>query len=177
MPPADNTGIFAHAAHMLMSIGILSNILVAVSIMMGLGLFIGGLFFLKRFSEMRSMMSQQITLWGPMSALLAGTALLLLPVVVRTSLGAFFGMDQTSPLAYHTSTNASDFEAYMPVVQAFVRLVGVGAIIRACMLFSRAGKSSGAPGTIGKALLHLFGGILCVHILGTTHLIENIFDI
>ncbi len=179
MPLPNDThspNIVAQASHMMNSLGIISHIMLVICIMLGLGLFTGAMFQLRRFAESRTYMSQQMTLWGPMTMMLAAILLLLLPFTITTSLRAFFGAGQTLPIAYQP-TSEHDFDVYVPVVLAFVRLIGVGAIIRACTIFSRAGRSSGQPGLIGKALLHLFGGILCVHVLGTMYLIKHIFGI
>lgn len=165
-----------HASIMLQNIGEIANILNVVAIIIGIGLFLGGLFQLKRYGEMRTMMSQQMSIWAPLSMILAGCFLLILPYTITTLLRAFWGPGQTLPLAYH-ATGSHNIETYIPVVLAFVRLVGVGAIIRGCVLFSRAGHQGGQPGTTGKAVMHLFGGILCVHVLGTVDLVRYIFDV
>lgn len=172
-----NSGDFAgHAAIMLQNLGIVADILNVVAIMIGLGLVIGGLFKLKRYGEMRTFMSHQMTIWGPLSMIIGGVLLLILPWTVTTSLLAFFGPGQTSPLSYQGSMT-HDIDVYIPVVNAFIRVIGVGAVIRACVLFSRTGQTGGQPGVIGKAMLHLFGGILCIHILGTVELVKYLFDL
>ena len=173
---AAQSDMMAHAAHMLQSLGTMSVIVQVVSIMMGLGLFMGGMFTLKRYGEMRTFMSHQMTLWAPMAMIIAGATLLVLESTISTSLLAFWGQGNTSPLAYAGSTS-HNIDAYVPVINAFVRLIGVCAIIRACMLFSRSGAQGSQPGTIGKAVLHLLGGVLCIHIIGTARLVMYIFDI
>lgn len=164
------------AAHMIASLESIAHIIQVISILLGLSLFTHALLQLRRFAESRTYMSHQMTLWGPMSTMLAGVLLLILPYTVTTSLRAFFGPGQTLPLTYQ-HVHESGLDTYMPVVLTFVRLIGVGAMVRACMLLSRAGKSNSQSGLIGKALIHLFGGILCVHILGTVQLIKAIFDV
>lgn len=173
---ASNTDFAAHAAVMLHNLGTLANILNVVAILMGLGMCLGGLFKLKRYGEMRTFMSHQMTIWAPLVMIIGGVLLLLLPYTITTSLLAFFGPGQTLPISYHGATT-HDIDVYIPVVNAFIRLIGVGAIIRACVLFSRTGQTGGQPGTVGKAALHLFGGILCVHIMGTVELVKYLFDL
>jgi intracellular multiplication protein IcmC len=170
-------GDFAgHAVVMLHNIGVLANILNYIAILMGLGLFLGGMFKLKRYGEMRTFMSHQMTIWAPIAMIFSGVLLLLLPVTITTSLQAFFGSGQTLPLSYHGETT-HNIDAYIPVVNGFIRLIGVGAIMRACMLFSKTGQVGGQPGVMAKALMHLFGGILCVHIVGTVDLMKYLFDL
>lgn len=169
-------GFTGNAAVMMHNLVLLSDIMNYVAILMGLGLFLGGLFKLKRYGEMRTFMSHQMTIWGPLAMMFGGVMLLMLPYTITTSLLAFFGPGQTLPLSYHGDTT-HDIDAYIPVVNMFIRLIGVGAIMRACMLFSRSGQIGGQPGVMGKAMLHLFGGILCVHIIGTVDLIKYLFDL
>jgi intracellular multiplication protein IcmC len=170
---ATNVNSVIQAAHMLQSLDIIGHILQTVSILIGLCLFLAGMMQLKRFGEMRTFMSHQMTLWGPLSILFASILLLVLPFTITTSLRAFFGDGQTLPLAY-TAHTSHDIDTYLPVVFTFIRLIGVGAIMRSCMLLSKS-AGQGGHGQIGKSITFLFGGILCVHVLGTITLIKSIF--
>lgn len=169
-------GLENHAASMMQNLGIISNMMSTVAIMLGVGLFMGSLFQLKRYGEMRTFMSHQMTLWAPLAMMFAGILLLILPFTVTTALRAFWGEGQTSPLAY-VGSGQHDIDVYIPVVLMLVRVVGVGAIMRACFMISKTGGHGGQPGQLGKALIHLFGGILCVHVMGTVTLIKTIFGI
>lgn len=170
---SDPSGV--QASVIMHNLGIIANTMSIIAIMLGLGLFLGGLLQLKRYGEMRTFMSHQMTIWAPMAMIFGGVMLLILPYTVTTSLRAFFGPGQTTPIAY-VPTTTSGMDAYVPVILAFVRIIGVGAIMRSCMLFSRTG-GQGQPGQIGKAMIHLLGGILCVHVLGTMHLIKYVLDV
>ena len=167
--------MFAQAQAMLHNIGTIANILNMVSILMGLGLFLAGIFQFKKYGESRTQMSSQHSITAPLVMVIAGIFLLILPYTITSSLLAFWGQGQTLPLQYQGPTTY-DIDVYIPVILAFVRLIGVGAIMRALVLFSKLG-SQGQPGTMGKAVMHLIGGILCVHILGTVRLVEFIFDL
>ncbi len=48
--------------------------------------------------------------------------------------------------------------------------------MRSLVLFSKLGHQA-QPGTMGKAIMHLLGGILCVNIVGTIQLVAFIFDV
>ena len=106
-----------------------------VCIMIGLGLFMGSLLTLKKYGETRTYMSHQMTLWGPMMMMLSAVLFLVMPTTISSVLFAFWG--NKSPEIYNAAS--SDIDQYVPVVLMFVRLVGVGAIIRACILLSRMG--------------------------------------
>lgn len=170
-----NLSMMAQAQAMLQNIGTLGNILNVISIMMGLGLFLSGLFQFKKYGESRTQMSSQHSIAGPLALIISGVFLLILPYTITTALLAFWGPGQTLPLQYQGPTTY-DIDVYIPVILAFIRLIGVGAIIRSLVLFSKLGHQA-QPGTMGKAMMHLLGGILCVHILGTIQLVEFIFDL
>lgn len=143
-----------------------------VSIGIGIGLFLVGLFQLKRYGEARTFMSQQLTIAKPLMTMLGGMLLLILPTAIRTGLLALWGSG--SVMAYHGPTN--DFEALIPPIIMIVRLIGVGAFIRGCTLIARAGSEHAQQGTLSKGVLHIIGGLLCVNIMGTVALLETFFD-
>lgn len=152
--------------------GILGEILQTVSIIMGLGMLLGVFFDLKRYGESRNHMSQQYSLAAPLTKMLAGVALLGLPTALASALWAFW--TSSSPLQYNGGN--SDFEQYIPAILVFVRLIGAGSFIRGIVLLARSGQSQQQPGQLSKAFLHIFGGILLVHILGTVALVKEIFN-
>ncbi len=149
---------------------IISKVMLAVSILMGIALFAGGMFQLKRYGEMRTMMSHQMTLAKPMMLILAGVSLIALPWFIPLGLMSFWS--SASPLQYQGGPEG--YDAYIPPVLVFVRVIGIGAFMRGLVLLARSGGQGGQPGTTGRALMHLFGGILAVHILGSVHLLEQI---
>lgn len=158
-------------AVMILNFITIGKILSTVSIAIGLGLFLGGFFMLKRYGETRTFMSYHMTLGGPGMMILAGTMFLILPTTTATFLHAFWGGDW-NPMRYSGTSNGWD--AYIPVVIIFVRIIGLGSLMRGIMLLSRTGKQGSQPGTIGRALTHMLGGILLLHILGTVQLIKSI---
>ena len=152
----------------------LAKILQSIGIIMGVALIVGAFFQLKRYGEMRTFMSHQMTLAGPLATMLAGVFMLTLPTTLSTFIYAFWST--SNPMHYEGGTQGWD--AYIPVVIVFVRLIGVGAFMRGVVLMSRVGSSHGSqPGTLPRALLHIIGGILCMHIVGTYDLLENILNL
>jgi len=149
---------------------IIAEIIQSIGVMIGVALTVGGIFQLKKYGEMRSMMSHQMTLAGPLMMIVAGSALLSLPTFIRLSLLTFLGQD--SPLQL---SPGSSYSADITPFIIFVRVIGVGSFIRGIVLLSGTGHQGGQPGTTGKALTHIFAGILAVHVLGTYELLKNIF--
>jgi len=152
------------------NIGTMANIFQDVAIIIGLSLFLFGLFRLKRYAEARTMMSHQMTIAAPLMLLLGGVMFLCLPMVLSTALFNFWST--TSPLSYQPGNDA--YDELMPPVIMFVRLIGVGSFMRGILLFSRVGGEQSQPGTLGRACTHLLGGLLCVHILGLVILLKEI---
>lgn len=147
---------------------IVLRILQAVALLLGIGMFVGGLFQFKRYGEMRTMMSMQMTIATPLMLLLGGTILLVFPTFLGAMLASFWGSE--SILQYNE--NASGLGSFMPAIILFVRIIGVGSFIRGVLLLSRTGSSQSQHGTLGKALIHMLAGILCINILQTVNLLE-----
>ncbi len=127
----------------------------------------------KKMGEQRSMMSQQHGAMKPTVLLLCGAMLLILPTFVGTAMLTFWG--HTSDLSY--PGDSSGYGSLAPAVLAFVRLIGLGSFIRGIILLSRAGGQQSQSGAIGKALIHIFAGILCLHIVETMNLLGSILGI
>ncbi|AAO91121.1 hypothetical protein [Coxiella burnetii] len=155
---------------LMQNLGYMAEIVQSVSIIMGLGLFMMGIFRLKRYGEMRTFMSHQMTIAAPLLMMIAGIALMCLPVVLSTALTSFWST--SNPLHYHGGEVG--YEQLIPPIIVFVRLIGVGAFIRGVLLFSRVGREQTPPGTMAKAMLHILGGLFCVHILGTLSLLKSV---
>ncbi len=150
----------------------IAGMIQAISIIMGVSLIFSALFHFKRYGEQRTFMSQNMSLAGPGLKLLAGAIMLMLPAFIDTATMAFWA--QSSPL--RIGTGGHDWDRYIPVVLMFVRIIGVGAIIRSIIMFSRAGNSQGQPGQMGKACVLFMSGFLLIHIVGTYHLLFQILD-
>lgn len=151
---------------------IIAKIMQIIGIGMGIAFIFGAMMKFKKYGEMRTMMSSQMTVYAPLSMLLAGTLLIMLPTFISTALHAFWGTD--SPLSYDSGEWWGDL---MEPIIVFVRIVGVGSFMRGIVLLARAGAEHNQPGTLGKALIHIFAGILCVHIIGTKNLLEAILGL
>lgn len=156
------------------NLGIISDIMQTIAILLGLGLFVGGMFQLKRYGEMRTMMSSQMSIAGPVMTLLAGVALLCSPLFIGTLLVSFWGSGGITDLPYDGDTS-NGWAQYVPAVLMLVRLIGVYSFMRGFVMAAKTGSGHAQPGTTGKVLTMIFAGILCVHIMGTIQLVESLF--
>lgn len=155
------------------NLGTIGDIIGTVALIMGIGIFLTGIFQMKKHGESRTMMSGQHTIAGPLMMLLAGAMLMALPTVIDSALLAFWGT--SSPLAPPQAP--AGYSGLETPILMFVRIIGVGSFIRGIVLLSRSGSHQGQPGTLGKALIHMFAGVLCVHIVGTLDLIDSILGL
>lgn len=158
------------ASILIQNFQIIADILETLALIMGVALTLGGILQLKKHGESRTMMSSQHSMAGPLMMLIAGSMLMILPTFIGSILLSFWGT--SSPLQYPQSL--TDYNSLMDPVLMFVRIIGIGAFIRGIFLLSRTGGQQSQQGTLGKALIHIFAGILCVHIVGTVTLMEQI---
>jgi intracellular multiplication protein IcmC len=154
------------------NLNIVVDIMQTIAILLGLALFLGGMFQLKRYGEARTMMSSQMSMTGPLMMLLSGIAMLCSPLMIGTLLVAFWGPGGATDLPYDGDTSYGWSQYIQPII-IFVRVIGIFAFMRGFMMVARTGGQT-QQGTTGKALIHVFAGILCVHIMGTIKLLESI---
>ena len=150
-----------------------ANIIGTVALLMGIAMFLSGIFQLKKLGESRTMMSSEHSAAGPLMMLLAGAALMILPTFIDSALLAFWSTD--TPLRYEGGSGG--YDALVPPILLFIRIVGVISFIRGIVLLSRTGGRQSQPGTMSRAMIHLLAGILCVHILGTLELLGSIMGL
>ena len=117
-------------------------------------------------------MSMHINILAPLSMMVASIFLLTFPQFLTTLIVSFWGVADPLP----PGGPSSGYQAYYRPIVIFVRIIGVVSIMRGVILFSRAGEQ-GQPGQIGKAGLHILGGLLCVHIMYTIDLLKTIFGL
>ena len=143
-----------------------------ISVVMGVLIFVGGLYHLKRYGEARTMMSGQISLSKPLMPIICGTLLMSFPTALGTLMTAFWGSSWSSPLAYQVN---GDYDVMIPAMLAMVRLLGVVCFLRAIFSAVTAVGPHAQPGSKAKVGMLLIAGILCVNITGTVHLINSFF--
>lgn len=146
---------------------IIAEIIQSISILMGVGFVLGALFQFKKYGESRTQMSSQSSVAGPVAMLVAGAILLVLPKFIGAMLLGFFG--SSSPEKYHGGPDGLGV-GLIPIFM-LARIVGIVSFIRGIVLLSRSGGQHNQPGTLGKALIHMVSGILCINIVGTLHLL------
>ena len=150
----------------------LRQLVVAISFLCGILFLIRGVYKLKEYGELRTMMSAQTNIFKPSIYLFVGASLLYFPSTYSMSLETFFAQPYPSDLAYNASS-ADGWQAIISIVTSLIKLIGLIAFVRGWILMSALGGHSAQPGTFGKAMWHLIGGILAINIIGTTNVIDN----
>jgi len=171
---SSSTASASYTQYLENSLDSLADIVEYVSIVMGIALILSSLFLFKKYGQMRTFMSQQLTMTKPLLTLIGGAALLILPTFVGTAERMVWGQSwfsQTMSLDLGT-----DWTGLLEPVFMLVRLLGVIALIRGILLATKAGGQQAQPGMAGKAAIHFVAGILCINIDGTAQILGNIFD-
>lgn len=159
--------------HIAKSYPAVERMLVALCYVIGIWLMATAFFKLKRYGETRTMMSSQIRVSGVFVYFLVGIVLFYFPSVVRIFLQTIWGT--TSVLKYPVTP--PKWKYFTDPVIGLVRIVGYIAFIRGWLLLVRLGSEGGSqPGTVGKALLHIFGGILAINVVGTLNMLGATID-
>ncbi|HAT1659919.1 TPA: type IVB secretion system protein IcmC/DotE [Legionella pneumophila] len=135
---------------------------------------------LKVYGEARTMMSSNTSIKEPVMYLLVGALLIYFPSLVSSVLQTTFGY--SSPLSYSggVSSGSDTITALFgsgslvgrPLVM-IIRVIGLIAFVRGWVLIARSASQGQPPGGTGKGLIHVFGGILAINIVGTIDMINN----
>ncbi|MCH9715646.1 MAG: type IV secretion protein IcmC [Gammaproteobacteria bacterium] len=130
---------------------------------------------LKIYGEAKTMQSSSTSAKEPIFYLLVSGFLIYFPSALDVIMNSTFG--NSSILAYGDSDIVSsgfggDSEAGMAIVSIF-QTIGLYAFVRGWVLIARSASQGQQPGGMGKGLMHVFGGILAVNIVGTVEIINN----
>lgn len=140
----------------------------------GLAFVFKGIFKLKKYGEMRTMMSGHADLKGALIVLFIGTVLIYYPSLEQSMLLTLFNDTAISPLEYSNRISLS-YQAYQALLMC-VQLVGSISFIRGWFMLSHLAEQS-QQNTLGKALTHIIGGIMAINIQGTINVIQGTLGI
>ncbi len=149
-------------------LGVMSTIIQDFALIAGMSLIYLGLLKFKKYGEMRTYMSTQMTMATPLMLILGGSLLMFTPLLLGTAIDIFWG--QVNPLSY-TNNMPGEADKLLDAIIIFIRVLGIGVFIRGWIKLAKCGGESVAPGTRSKSLMHIFVGVLLMHFVGTEHLI------
>ena len=150
---------------------LVSHILSAVGVVMGLMLFLSGVHKFKILGEGRNMMSGQHNVFQPFLVMLAGGMLMGLPFWIPVINQMFFG----TPTLMDYVPVSSDGSDYYEVMVVFLRVLGLGSLMNGIVKLSRVGAQQAQPGMMGRAFIFIIGGIMCLNCVATYNLVFSFF--
>lgn len=146
--------------------------------LLGLLFVFKALYSLKTHAESKSQ-SQQGGMKEPVVYLFVGAMLLYFPTGFAVIMNTLFGYSEV--LAY------APVGSGMPILSTLfgpnsvigytlalcVQVIGGIAFIRGWVLISRSASHGQPPGAMGQGLMHVFGGVLAMNIIGTLQVLQN----
>ncbi len=152
----------------------LGDLVKGVMFFAGLLLIFRAIYAFKQYGELRTMMSVNADLKAPIIYLLVGAALLFYPSMAIFSLNTIYGSKGYELVAYVPNPHWTDQTNQMVKdLATILRLIGYIAFFRGWLILTQLAGQATQPGTFGKALTHIIGGILLVNIFGTWNILKN----
>ena len=180
---SDSTDWFSSTESILTNLGKslepIERLLTGAGYLIGRTFAIKGIMTLKSHGEQRSSMSGTGNMKEAGVYLLASAMLLYFPTALQALLNSTFGYSNI--LAYSSGTAAAGWVGSVfgtdsqvgPVLTMIVQIIGLIAFIRGWILIARASGQGQTPGGTGKGMMHVFGGILAMNIIGTMQVFYN----
>lgn len=137
------------------------------------------LYSLKVYGEARTMMASGASAKEPLMYLFVAAIFLVSPRAISVLLASTFG--STSIMEYAPVYSSSrDLDGLLGVggdvgkpIAMIIQTIGYVAFVRGWVLVARASGQGQQPGSTGKGLMHVFGGILAINIVSTLQIVNN----
>ena len=156
------------------------KMITGIAYVIGIAFAFKAIYSLKAYGEARSMMSSNTAnMKEPLTYLFVAGIFIYLPAAMNLLMTTTFGNDvilQYAPLNSSNSTINALFGSSSTVgkpLTMIIQVIGLIAFIRGWLLIARASGQGGQPGSTGKGLMHVFGGILAVNIVKTLEIVNN----
>ena len=160
------------------SVAPIERLITGGAYLMGIGFAFKALSSLKQHGENRSG-GQGSTLKEPFLYILVAAVFIYFPTALSTLMSTTFGY--SSILAY-TALNTNNqtlntlFGSGSDVGRSLamiIQLIGLVAFIRGWLLIAKSASQGQPPGGTSKGLIHVFGGILAMNIVGTLQVLND----
>jgi intracellular multiplication protein IcmC len=161
------------------SLGPVQKLITGTSYLIGCAFFLKSIYSLKIYGESRTMMSANSNIKEPLSYMFAGMMLIYFPSALSIIMESSFGYQnplQYSPVNSNSAIIGGLFGSGSPVgrpLSMFIQVIGLVAFIRGWVLVARSASQGQPPGGTGKGLMHVFGGVCAINIIGTMEVINN----
>ena len=147
--------------------------------LIGLAFAIKAVMTLKSHGEQRSSMSGTGNIKEAGMYLFVAGMLVYYPTAFEALMNSTFGYENV--LSYASLNSGSPWlssifgtdSAVGTTLTMIIQIIGLIAFIRGWILIARASSQGQSPGSTGKGLMHVFGGILAMNIVGTLQVFYN----
>ena len=178
---SDASSIIANLsyANIISSLISIEKLITGSAYLIGISFVIKALYSLKSYGEQKSQMSSHASIKEPSLYFLVGGMFLYFPTGLEVMMQTTFGYSQIlayAPVAAGSPIFSSLFgqgSVFGYTLALIIQVVGVIAFIRGWMLIARSAAQGQPPGGTGQGLIHVFGGILAMNIIGTIQVINN----
>jgi intracellular multiplication protein IcmC len=154
------------------------HLITGAAYLIGCSLLFKAIYSLKTYGESRSMMSNHNSIKEPLVYLLVGTLLIYFPSTFDTLMQSTFGYQNVLEYAPPTGNN-STFDALFGdesligrPLTIIIQVIGLIAFVRGWVLIARS-TDQGQSQNTGKGLIHIFGGVFAINIVGTLQMFIN----
>lgn len=157
----------------------LEQLITGAAYLIGLSFAFKAIYSMKVYGEARTMMSSNTSLKEPLTYLIAAGMFIYLPTSLAVFMKSTFGYAnvlQYAPISSNNNTLNSLFGPNSAVgssLTKIIQFIGLVAFMRGWVLVARSASQGSQPGGTGKGLMHVFGGILAINIVGTMQIINN----
>ncbi|MFY7697386.1 MAG: type IV secretion protein IcmC [Legionella sp.] len=155
------------------------RLLTGAAYLIGLCFAFKALYSLKVYGEARTMMSSNTSMKEPLMYLLVAGVFIYFPTAFKLFMNTTFGYSNVLAYAPISSSNQSIDSLFGPgsligrPLVIVIQTIGIVAFIRGWVLIARSASHGQQPGGTGKGIVHVFGGILAINIVGTMQIINN----
>lgn len=161
------------------SLAPVERLLTGGAYLIGCAFLFKAIYSLKVYGEARTMMSNSASVKEPIMYLMVGAILIYFPTGFKVFMQSTFGYENVLQYAPVNSSNqaldtlfGSGSVVGRPLTM-LIQVVGIIAFVRGWVLVARSASQGQPPGGTGKGLIHVFGGILAINIVGTINMINN----
>lgn len=169
---SSSTTVLINLANSLLPV---QSLITGAAYLIGIAFALKALYSLKVYGEAKTMQTSSSSIKEPIFYLAIAGLLIYFPTGVDIVMNTTFGYSNI--LSYGDSDVLnSAFDGDSEVGNAFViifQTIGLYAFVRGWVLIARASSQGQPPGGTGKGLMHVFGGILAVNIVGTVEMVNN----
>lgn len=161
------------------SLAPVERMITGAAYIIGLAFVFKGIYSLKVYGEARTMMSSSASIKEPIVYMMVGAMLVYFPTALDIIMQSTFGYQNVLQYAPVNSSNqvldtifGSSSVVGRPLTM-LIQVIGGVAFVRGWVLIARSASQGQPPGGTGKGLIHVFGGILAINIVGTIDIVNN----